>query len=166
MKTLPNFLLAVAIALSLGSCAAPNGGGGGGGVAAESQLGPHSARKFTIAPRRSRTIDPNAIVSMCLVLTVEQSMVGNQQEITARASAHKDGPTGAVQSAQGVQVRITEPGPALASKPRTTEEAGDVTATKAVAATGGKFRTVTAEATMSKADFADAHVTLTIPGDQ
>jgi hypothetical protein len=168
MKYLPHFLLATMTALSLASCAAPGGaGGGGGGATAEAQLGPHSAQKFEMVRRiGARSIDPNVIENMALVLTVEQTMNGNQQEITAKASARKDGPHGAVQSAQGVQVRILSPGKPIASAPRTTPEAGEPNVTKTIPAPGGKYQTVTAEATMTNPEYTNAHVTLTIPGDQ
>jgi len=165
MKYLPHLLLATATALSLASCAAP--GGGSGASSASTQLGPHSAQKFALVTRLgARQLDPKIITTMALVLTVEQKMNGNQQEINARASAHQDGPHGGLLSAQGVQVRIVEPGPAVASEMRKSSEAGEVTATKTLSAPGGKFKTVTAEATLQNPDFTNGHVALTIPGDQ
>ena len=161
MKYLPHLLLATATALSLGSCAAP---GGGGGTTAETQLGPHSAQKFEMVHRLGHALDPKAMTTMALVLTVDQKMNGNQQEIVAKASARQDGPKGAVQSANGVQLRITGPGAPATSKPHT--EVGEVSATKTVPAKGGKFQTVTAEATIANPEFTSAHVMLTIPGDQ
>ena len=161
MKYLPHFLLATAIAISLASCAAPGGG------AVESQLGPHGAKKFTLMTRvGARTLDPNTIHTMAVDLTVEQSMKDGQQETVAKASVRKDGPNGSLQSAQGLQVRIVEPGPTVASKPRTTAEAGEINVSKSFSAPGGKYKTVTAEATLQNPDFAEGHVTLTIPGDQ
>ena len=166
MKYLPHFLLATLTALSLASCAAPGGaGGGGGGATAEAQLGPHSAQKFEMVRRTgARSLDPNVIETMALVLTVEQTMNGNQQEITAKASARKNGPKGAVQSAKGVQVRIISPAPAITSEPH--GEPGVVNVTKTLAAPGGKYQTVTAEATMANPEYSNAHVTLTVPGDR
>ncbi|HEY1582148.1 MAG TPA: hypothetical protein VGF73_03500 [Chthoniobacterales bacterium] len=164
MKHLPHFLLATVTVLSLASCAAP---GGGGGATAETQLGPHSAQKFEMVHRLgARTLDPNTVTSMALVLTVEQKMNGKAQEITAKAGAHKDGPHGSIQSADGVQVRILSPGKPVASTPRTTAGAGEVNVSKTIPAPNGKFQTVTAEATIQNPEFSNAHVMLTIPGDQ
>ena len=161
MKYLPQLLLAIATGLSLGSCAATDGGGATG----QAQLGPHSAQKFEMVHRLGRSsIDPDAVDTMALVLTVEQNMNGNQQEIVAKASARKDGPHGKVQSAKGVQVRITEPGPAVASQPHS--QPGEVSVNKTFAAPGGKYKAVTAEATINNPDYTNGHVMLTIPGDQ
>lgn len=158
MKYLPHFLLGTA-ALSLFCFATPMG------ASDTVQLGPHSMQKFAIVRRAGlRTIDPKAITTMALILTVEQKMNGKEQEVVAKASAHQDGPHGAMASAQGVQVRIIEPGPPIASPPRTTSEVGEVNVHKTFPAPGGKYKTVTAEATMQNPDFIDAHVILTIPG--
>lgn len=160
MKYLPHFLLGAA-ALSLFCFAVPSRVGASDTV----QLGPHSVQKFAIVRRAGlRSIDPKAIMTMALVLTVEQKMNGKEQEVVAKASAHQDGPHGAMASAQGVQVRIIEPGPPIASKPRTTSEIGEVNVHETFPAPGGKYKTVTAEATMQNPDFIDAHVILTIPG--
>ncbi|MGI8957113.1 MAG: hypothetical protein ACR2II_09405 [Chthoniobacterales bacterium] len=162
MKYLPHLLLVTATALSLGSCAAP---GGGGGATAETQLGPHSAQKFEMVHRLGHeALDSKTMTTMALVLTVEQKMNGNEQEIVAKASARKDGPKGAVESANGVQLRITGPGAPVTSESHT--EVGEVSATKTVPAKGGKFQTVTAEATIANPEFTSGHVMLTIPGDQ
>ncbi len=165
MKYLPHLLLATATALSLASCAAP----GGGGATAESQLGPHSAQKFALTTRLgARTLnenDPNFVRNLALVLTVEQKMNGNQQEIIAKASAHKDGPHGSLQDAQGIQVRIVQPVQS-ASKVRTEKGAGEINVTNTVSAPGGKYNTVVAEATINNPDYTPTSVSLTIPGDQ
>ena len=164
MKYLPHFLLATVTAISLASCAAP---GGGGGATAESQMGPHSAQKFALVTRvGARTLDPNSVHTMAVVLTVEQTMKDGQQDVVAKSSVRKDGPHGGLQSAQGLQVRIVEPGPTMESKPRTTSEAGEVNVSKSFSAPGGKYKTVTAEATLQNPDFSEGHVTLTIPGDK
>lgn len=165
MKYLPHLLLATATALSLASCAAPGGAAGG----SETQLGPHSAQKFVLTSHLGARVlnagDPNYARTLALVLTVEQSMNGNQQEIKARASAHKDGPTGSLLSAQGIQVRITQPVQS-ASEPRTTPGAGEVHVTSSVSAPGGKYKTVVAEASINSPDYAPTSVSVTIPGDQ
>jgi len=163
MKYLLHFLLATVTALCLGSCAAP--GGGGSSAGAETQLGPHSAQKIALVHRVGRpSLDPNVVETMALVLTVEQTMTGNEQQIVAKASAHKDGPHGSPMSARGVQVTITSPGQPASSKPHT--EVGTVSATKTVSAPGGKYSTVTAQATIQNPDYTNAQVELTIPGGQ
>ena len=160
MKYSPHFIVATATVLSFVYFAEPSRGG-----STTTQIGPHSEQTFALARRSgARTLDPKAIMVMALVLTVEQKMNGNQQEIVAKASAHQDGPHGPLASAQGVQVRIIEPSPPLASTPRKTAEAGEVNVSKAIPAPGGKYKTVTAEATMDNPQFSTAHVTLTIPG--
>ncbi|MGI8889165.1 MAG: hypothetical protein ACR2G0_00050 [Chthoniobacterales bacterium] len=163
MKYLPHLLLATVTALSLASCAAP--GGAAGGAAVASEMGPHSAQKFILVHRAGvRAIDPSTIETMCLVLTVEQKMNGNQQEVTAKAAAHKDGPEGSLLSAQGVQVVITSPGKPSASEAHS--EVGTVSVTKSIPAPGGKYQTVTAEATIKNPEYSDGHVMLSIPGGQ
>jgi hypothetical protein len=112
----------------------------------------------------ARSIDPNVIENMALVLTVEQKMNGNQQEIVAKAAAHKDGPHGPVQSAKGVQVRITSPAPVATSEPH--DEVGQLSVNKTLQVPSGKYQTVTAEATMANPEYTNAHVVLTIPGEQ
>ena len=166
MKYLPHILLATVTAFSLASCAAPGGASaGGGGATAEAQLGPHSAQKFEMARRiGARSLDPNVIENMALVLTVEQKMNGNHQEIVAKAAAHKDGPHGPVQSAKGIQVRITSPAPVATSEPHA--EIGQLSVNKTLEVPSGKYQTVTAEATMSNPEYTNAHVVLTIPGEQ
>ena len=162
MKYLLHFLLATVAALCLGSCAAP---GGGGSAGTETQLGPHSAQKMTLVHRIGRpSLDPNVVETMALVLTVEQTMQGNEQQIVAKAAAHKDGPHGALMSARGVQVTITSPGQPASSKPHA--ETGTVSATKTVSAPGGKYSTVTAQATIQNPDYTNAQVELTVPGGQ
>lgn len=162
MKYLPHLLLATVTALSLASCAAPGGAAGGSETA---ELGPHSAQKFILVHRAGvRAIDPNTIETMCLVLTVEQKMNGNQQEVTAKAAAHKDGPNGSLLPAQGVQVVITSPGKPSASEAHS--EVGTVSVTKSIPASGGKYQTVTAEATIKNPEYSDGQVMLSIPGGQ
>jgi hypothetical protein len=164
MKQLPYFLLATAIVISLGACAAPNGGGGSS--AAETQLGPHSAQKFVLlthtGARELNTADLSYVATMALVLKVEQRMVGGQQEITATASTHRDGPTGTVLGVPNLRVHVTQPVD-FSTEPR---KAGEVHISKSIPASGGKFKTVTAEASFDSPDFNNAVVSLTIPGDQ
>ncbi|HEY3662324.1 MAG TPA: hypothetical protein VGL24_04150 [Chthoniobacterales bacterium] len=166
MKYLPQLLLATATALSLGSCAAP---GGGGASEPESKLGPHSAQKFVMTSHLgARTLNENDITfarNLALVLTVKQTMVGNQQQIKATAAPRKDGPNGSPHDARGVQVRLIQP-TQVASKLRTEPGAGELAVNATVNAQGGKYRTVVAEATINSPDYAPKTVTLTIPGDQ
>lgn len=165
MKYLPQLLLAFATALSLASCAAPTGAGGG----TSSQLGPHSAQSFVLATHLGARVlnegDPNYARTLALVLTVEQSMNGDQQEIKARASARKDGPTGSLLSAEGVQVRIVQPVQST-SPVRDKPGAGEVNVTSSVSAPGGKYKTVVAEATINSPNYTPKTVTVTVPGDQ
>ncbi len=166
MKYLPHFLLTTIVAFFFSSCAAPGGGEAG---SAQNQLGPHGAQKFVLATRLGARVlnenDPNYTKTLALVLTVEQTMNGNQQEIKARASARKDGPTGSLLSAQGVQVRIVEPVQS-ASELRKTAEAGEVHVNSTVSAPGGKYKTVVAQASINSPDYSPETVSVTIPGDQ
>ena len=163
MKYLPHLLLATATALSLASCAAP---GGGGATGAETQLGPHSAQKLILVTHTgARTLnenDPNYVRTLALVVKVEQRMVGGQQEITATAEAHKDGPTGPLVGVDGLRVHVTQP-VEFGTEPR---KAGAAHITKSIPAAGGKFKTVTAEATINSPDYTSSVASITIPGDQ
>ena len=165
MKHLPYFLLATATLLSLGSCAAP-GGAGGGGATSEKQLGPHSAEKFVLVNHTgARTLnenDPNYARTIALVVKVEQQMVSGQQEITATAETHKDGPTGSLISIDGLRVHVTQPVD-FGTNPRKTAGAH---ISKSIPAAGGKFKTVTAEASINSSDYANGVVSVTVPGDQ
>lgn len=162
MKYLPHLLLATATAISLASCAAPGGGPAGG----ESQMGPHSAQKFVLLNRAGARVlnenDPNFVRTLALVVTVEQKIVGGQQEIKATASAHKDGPKGALVSVQKLRVHVTQPVD-FGTDPQTT---GGATITKSIPSQGGKFKTVVAEANVDSPDYQSGTVSLTIPGDQ
>ncbi len=158
------FFLAIASSLALASCAET--GGGGGNAGAETQLGPHSAQKFVMVTHLGgRTLnenDPNYARNIALVVTVEQQMVGGQQEISARASAHKDGPHGALISVDGLRVHVTQPVD-FGTEPRRT---GEARISKSIPATGGKFKTVVAEATIKSPDYSNGVATVTVPGDQ
>jgi hypothetical protein len=164
MKYLPHLLLTTATALSLASCAAP--GGGAGAAGAETQLGPHSAQKLVLLSHTgARTLnenDPNFVRTLALVVKVEQKMVGGQQEITASAAAHKDGPSGNLVGVEGLQVHVTQPVD-FATKP---QKAGEAHISKSIPAPGGKFKTVTAEATINSPDFTNGVASVTVPGDQ
>jgi hypothetical protein len=164
MKYLPHILLATATALSLASCAAP--GGGGGAAGAETQLGPHSAQKFVLLTHTGARVlnenDPNFARTLALVVTVEQKIVGGEQEITASAAAHKDGPTGNLIGVDGLRVHVTQPVD-FGTTPRKT---GEARISKSIPAAGGKFKTVIAEATISSTDYTNGVVSVTVPGDQ
>jgi len=158
MKHLSYFLLASATALSLATS-------GEGGTASENQVGPHGAQKFALIPHTGRVFnenDPNFARNVALVVKVEQRMVKEGQEITASAFAHKDGPTGTLFAVDGLRVHVTAPVD-FATEPNKT---AGVHITKTIPATGGKFRTVTAEATFSSVNYATAHVSVTVPGDK
>jgi hypothetical protein len=163
MKHFSQFLLAIVVASVI-----PNAKGAGSAPVREQQLGPHSAQKFAILQHfvDHSSIDPTKRISIALVLTVEQNMKGNQQEVVAKAAAHKDGPSGPLYSAQGIQVRITEPGPVLASNVRNTAEPGEMKVSKSISAPGGKYKTVTAEVTMKSPEFPEESFSLTIPGSK
>ena len=164
MKYLPQFVLSAAAVFSLSSCAAP---GGGGTAGSETQLGPHSAQKFTLVTRSggaraTATLDPTATRTIALVLTVEQKMNGNQQEITARAGAHQNGPNGELETVDGLRVHVLQPTD-FGTEPRKT---GEARITQNVSASGGKYKTVVAEAILKSPEWVDSTVSLTIPGDQ
>jgi hypothetical protein len=166
MKYLPHLLLASATALTLASCAT-DGGAAGGTSGSETQLGPHSAQKFVMVAHAGRTFnenDPNYARHVALVVAVEQKMVGGQQEITARASVHKDGPNGVLLPGgiDNLRVRVTEP-VAFGTEPRKTAEAR---ITNSIPAPGGKFKTVTAEASFDSPAYSAATAKVTVPGDQ
>jgi hypothetical protein len=164
MKYLPHLLIATATALSLASCAAP--GGGGGGASAETQLGPHSAQNVVLlthtGARQLNEADPKYVRTVALVVKVEQRMVDGQQEIAASASAHRDGPTGTLVGVEGLRVHVTQPVD-FGTAPH---KAGEARITKSIPATGGKFKTVTAEATVNSPDYESRTASITIPGDQ
>ena len=164
MKYLSQLMLVIAVTFSSASGTMATGVA----VTGETPLGPHSAQKFALVKHviSRRSIDPGARMTIALVLTVEQKMNGNQQEIVAKAATHKDGPHGAIESALGVQVRILEPGNPVASQPRKTPEVGEVNVTSRIPAPGGKYKTVVAEATINSPDYPDTKVSLTIPGDK
>lgn len=162
MKYLPHFFLAAVLALSFSSCAAPSGGSSGG----QSELGPHSAQKFVLVThtgaRQLNENDPNFVRTVALVVTVEQKLVGGEQEITATAAARKDGPGGALFNIDGLRVHVTQPVD-FGTEPRKT---GQARISKSIPAAGGKFKTVTAEATINSTDYTDGVVSVTVPGDQ
>jgi hypothetical protein len=165
MKILSHLLLAAATALILASCA-ETGGGGGSTPAAATQLGPHGAQKFVLVThtgaRQLNENDPNFARTLALVIRIDQQMVGGKQEVTATASAHKDGPNGALIAVDGLRVRILEPFQS-ASEPRKT---AGVHVTNSIPAPGGKFKTATAEASFNSPDYSSGVVSVTVPGDQ
>ena len=97
MKYLSHLSVATAAAFSLVFFAAPRAGAET--AAKETRLGPFSAQKVAIAKhvggaRQRHSDNPNEPPTIAIVLIVEQKMTGNQQEITARISAHREGPGG------------------------------------------------------------------------
>jgi hypothetical protein len=89
-------------------------------------------------------------------------MAGGQQQITARASAHRDGPGGSLIGMDGLSVRVLEPSK-FETKPQKT---GEAHITQSVPAPGGKYKTVVAEAVMNSPEYQPGRVTVTVPGDQ
>ena len=76
----------------------------------ETQLGPHSAQKFVILP----IVDHSSIRSdkahnIALVLTVEQNMTREPQEITAKAAAHRTVHRALLLPLDNFRVHVTEP---------------------------------------------------------
>jgi hypothetical protein len=163
MKYLPQLLVSAAAVFSLASCAMPPTGGT---AARETQLGPHSAQKFALVTRTGARVlnenDPNYVRTLALLVKVEQKMVGGEQEITASAAAHKDGPTGALFGVEGLRVHVIQPVD-FGTEPR---KIGEARITQTVSAPGGKYKTVIAEGTINSPEWSDTKVSLTIPGDQ
>ena len=160
MKYLTQFTFAIAVTFSFASSVESTGGM----MASEKQLGPHSAQKFAIAKHlvSRRSIDPTLLTSIALVLTVEQTMIGKQQQITAKAGAHENGPNGPLRDVDGLRVHVLQPSD-FGTEPAKT---GEARITKTVDAPGGKYKTVVAEAMIKSPDYPDTKVTLTIPGDK
>jgi hypothetical protein len=163
MKYLRYCFLAAVIVFSFSFYAVLNGKAG----QVEKQLGPHKWEKFALAtllggPRASDAGDPNYPKTVAIVLTVEQTMKGKEQEITATAAAHKDGPTGQLINMDGLRVRVTQPA-SFGTDPRRT---GQASVTNTVPASGGKYKTVVAEARIASDHYTDTVVTLTVPGDK
>ncbi len=88
-------------------------------------------------------------------------MVGKEVEITARVGAHKDGPTGPLVGVDNLSVHVSQPAD-FGTKPAKT---GEVHIVKTIP-TGGKYKTVVAEAHLNSPQYADALVTVTIPGEK
>ena len=164
MKYLPHLLLGTATALSFVFFAEP---GVGGGVAEkQTQLGPHSAQKVAITrhvggARQAESDNPNEPPTIAIVLVVEQKMTGNQQEITARISAHREGPGGTLVGVEGMRVHVTQPGD-FGTQP---QKAGEARISKTFSAPGGKYKTVVAEGFINSPRYQDVKLTLTIPGN-
>ena len=157
MKYFPQFILAIAAAFVVSGAA--------GAGSTETQLGPHSAQKFVLVAHAGRTFnenDPNFAHNVALVLKIEQRMTKQGQEITASAIARKDGPTGTPFAVDNFRVHVTQPAD-FSTKPTKT---GGAKITNTVPATGGKFKTVTAEASFDSPNFAKAYVNITVPGDK
>ncbi len=160
MKYLTQFTFAIAVTFSFASSVESTGGT----MASEKQLGPHSAQKFAIVKHliSHRSIDPTLLTSIALVLTVEQTMIGKQQQITAKAGAHQNGPNGPLRDVDGLRVHVLQPSD-FGTEPAKT---GEARITKTVDAPGGKYKTVVAEAMINSPDYPDTKVSLTIPGDK
>lgn len=163
MKYLPHFFLATLVASSFSSSTAL----GGGVAGAQTQLGPHSAQKFVLIRhiggiRQAEGTDPNSPQTLAIVLTVEQKTNGKEIEITAKAGAHKDGPTGPLVGVDNLSVHVSQPAD-FGTKPTKT---GEARITHAVSSAAGKYKTVVAEARLNSPAYMDTVVSLTIPGDK
>jgi hypothetical protein len=165
MKYLPRLLLATATAFSFVFFAAP--GVGGGITEKQTQLGPHSAQKIALARHVGRLRqgalfdDPNEPQTIAIVLIVEQKMIGNQQEITARVAAHREGPGGTLIGVEGLRVHVTQPSD-FGTQP---QKSGEASITNKVSAPGGKYKTVVAEGIINSPRYQDVKLSLTIPGN-
>lgn len=162
MKYLPHLLLATAFSLVF--LAAP--GAGAGSAEKEIRLGPHSAQKIALShhtggARQTQSDNPNEPPVIAIVLTVEQKMTGNQQEITASVAAHRGGPQGSLVGVEGMRVHVTQPGD-FGTQPQKT---GEARVTQTFSAPGGKYKTVVAEASIASSRYTDVKLSLTIPGN-
>jgi hypothetical protein len=133
----------------------------------EKQLGPHKWEKFALATqlgggRAGASEDPNRPRTVAIVLVVDQTMKGKEQEITATASAHRGGPTGSLVNIDGLRVRVTQPA-SFGTEPRRT---GQASITNTVPAANGKYKTVVAEASIDSPYYTSTVITLTVPGDK
>ena len=164
MKYLQSCFLGVVVAFSFYSYSVLAGARAGD----QTQLGPHSAQKFALAKhvgglREAAGSSLYSANTVAIVLTVEQKMNGNKQEITASAAAHKDGPTGALVGVDGLTVHVTQPAN-FGTQPQSNMAEAHITNT--VPAPGGKYRTVVAEARLNSPKYDNCVVSLTIPGDK
>ena len=164
MKYLSHLLVATATAFSLVFFAAPRAGAET--AAKETRLGPFSAQKVALAKhvggaRQAESDNPNEPPTIAIVLVVEQKMTGNQQEITARISAHREGPGGTLVGVEGMRVHVTQPGD-FGTQP---QKAGEARITQTFSAPGGKYKTVVAEGFINSPRYQDVKLSLTIPGN-
>jgi hypothetical protein len=132
----------------------------------ETRLGPFSAQKVAMAKhvggsRQAQSDNPNEPPLIAIVLVVEQKMTGNQQEITARISAHREGPGGTLVGVEGLRVHVTQPGD-FGTQP---QKAGEARITQTFSAPGGKYKTVVAEGFINSPRYQDVKLSLTIPGN-
>jgi len=166
MKYLSRLSLVTAVAFSLILFAAPRAGAET--AEQETQLGPHSAQKVALVrhvggARQAAESNPNEPPLIAVVFTVEQKMVGNQQEITARIAVHREGPRGPVVNfgVEGLRIHVTQPGD-FGTQPQKT---GEASISKTFPAPGGKYKTVVAEGSINSPRYQDAKLSLTIPGN-
>ena len=164
MKYLSRLSLVTAVAFSLILFAAPRAGAET--AEKETQLGPHSAQKVALVrhvggARQAESDNPNEPPTIAIVLVVEQKMTGNQQEITARISAHREGPGGTLVGVEGMRVHVTQPGD-FGTQP---QKAGEARISKTFSAPGGKYKTVVAEGFINSPRYQDVKLSLTIPGN-
>jgi hypothetical protein len=164
MKYLSHLSLVTAAALSLVFFAMPRVCGGT--AEKETQIGPHSFQKVALArhvggARQAESDNPNEPPTIAIVLTVEQKMTGNQQEITASVAAHREGPGGPLVGVEGLRVHVTQPGD-FGTQP---QKAGEAHIIKTFSAPGGKYKTVVADGMINSPRYTDIKLNLTIPGN-
>jgi len=96
-----------------------------------------------------------------LLLRVETRMENGKQMITATATAHTGGQTGPLTTTDTLDVRVSQP----AQFRRETQQTNTAMASGSVDASGGKFKTVVADASMKVSGSEMARVTVSVPGD-
>lgn len=123
--------------------------------------GVRAEEKSVVAKLRRGKIAHAKTTAQFLVLRVETRMEGGKQKFTAMASMHVGGPTGEPATVDRLQVRITQPASASGSASRASKASATGSAD-----TGGKFKTVVADALMLTEGLEDTKVAVTVPGDR
>jgi hypothetical protein len=124
--------------------------------------GVRAEEKSMVAKLRRGKIAHAKTVATFLVLRVETRMEGGKQKFTATASTHTGAPTGAPATVDRIQVRITQPAAASGSTSKATKAA----TSGSVDGSGGKFKTVVADALMLTEGLEDTKLAVTVPGDR
>jgi hypothetical protein len=156
------YLALIGILPLLWSCAAPSASTGS---SAGAQMGAHGRREFKIVRLKPGQVASDMLDhAMALVVTADSKIEGGKQVITLSASSHLDGPDGRLEAVKNIGIHMTQP--ADFKTPPNPSPSAETHATQSVAAAGGKYKTVVAEAFMSSDKFLDTRVTVTVPGDQ